>query len=744
MKPEEFAMLSIAYEGNIDIETCQIKFPKNIPDWTTALLDDYTKFIEDDGCYSAALLLSDNNRIISDHEKIIKISNIISSQKESLLRLRYLIPETCVDYADESEFLEFVHLFVKNITGEQQLTNEKYHGAESSLYEIFGLLTFITQWAKGKYSTYDDFIIFECDEKILPCEFSALDIESIGFESFEVLPFPTHSFSKIDYIKIPFTNVFKSLRAWYDDSKELRNEYIEFLRNETYLTNTSCSSEYTGVLILDAVRAYMVKSFIRISQNRDEDTMLAELFTIFSNGKYKLFIKELVSDKCLSYYRFIPATSTHSFGSSHGCFSEISILINHSSCWYVDINGNIVTTDIQTIDNENVIIESDDVRAVENCIKFQKMCFEKTPLHITRIILDSQLKMRKNIKDHSTLSYKPKESIKEIDLLMYYANYYIQNSSEQQNGFFDWWENVSRGVNFADGDICRNPDVIKDLFADKHEIIINSDDSINNKIWNIGLYGIYIFTLKCETSYPNTLTIEQRNQLQWIRYLIPSKIREIHTFPWDKKKPSNPLMEIAQDSENHNGEAFIFAVASLNIDTYMVYPVYQYLVRHVTNDMIIYGFAQLDTIKRGDFNSIYIMLKENLACNTVPMSLYRFAIITIREILSHRIKDIEKDTNGYLNCLRILDNKYISYREQQSLTTEYYSNNVISQEVGLKIINYLEMCDLAKQVETPVNFLEKDQIIENWNRIMLTRSIMSPDKISIFNESLIDFLNTIK
>ena len=405
MKAEELAMLSIAYEGNVDVESGQIKFPKTIPVWVQAMLDDYTKLEEGNDCYSAGIFLYANNKLMPDDKKLSKIINMMIYQKEYLMSLRYLIPEISIDYTNELEFLEFVHLFVENVSNEnERMTEHVYRGGENALYKIFGVLTFITEWAKSKYSTDEESTIFECDERILPCEFTGHDIESIGIECINILPFPVQSFSRIEYIKVPFNNVFKSMKAWYDDSKEFRNEYIEFLRNETYLKDTSCNNENTGVLILDAVRAYLVKGN-DFSSKRDEDTILAEIFTIFSNGKYKLFIQESAPDIMYLQYKFIPTTATHSFASFNGCFSELRILINHSAYWYIDINGNICTRDVTTVDTENIIVESDDVNAVENCIKFLKMSFSKTPLRMINMVLETQLSMRKVTKEHSTISY---------------------------------------------------------------------------------------------------------------------------------------------------------------------------------------------------------------------------------------------------------------------------------------------------------------------------------------------------
>lgn len=748
MKPEELAMLCIAYKGDVDAKLGVIKFPKTIPDGILSMLTDYTTLKEENDCYSCGVYLYDsNNKVIADEETLSKIIGIMCYQKDYLLMMRYLIPETSIEYLDDMEVLEFVHLFTENAYGEnERMTENIYHGAEPALYKVFAILTFITEWASSKYTTDDESTIFECDERILPCNFNGYDIRSIGIDFVEVLPFPIAGFSKIEYIRIPFTNVFTAIENWYNDSKEFRTEYMDFLRSEEYLSNDTSGNENTGLLISNAVRAYLVKGGYLSETRRDEDTFLAQIFSIFSDGKYKLFIKETQLGLNGPSYKYIPTTVTHSIQSSNGCFSEFRLLINRSSHWYIDINGNIVTRDTSLVDTEEMIVTADGVNAVSSAIEFQKVKLNKLPISMIQLVLHTQLSMRTVAKENSRISYMDAKPITEIDLVMYYANYYVQNGLDHQNDFFTWWGNISHNVKFADGEICRNLDVLADFFSDERKIIIKSeDDSINDKIWNIGMYGIYIFTLKCEMETPNTLLQSQINRLRWIRYSIFTKIREIHTFPWAKQKTlQNPLMKIAEDPDNCNGLDFILAAASLNIDTYTIYPVYQYLVRTVTKDMLMCGFNQLETLKKGDFKEVFRLLTDFLSCNVVPISVYRLAILTIRNILSHRRKDIEKDAKTYLSCLRILDNKFVSYRERTSLTKEYYSNDVIGQEVGLKIINYAEMNDLAKQVEKSVAFLDKDRIFENWNNIMRTKEIMNRDNIGVFNESMINFLTMLE
>ena len=199
-------------------------------------------------------------------------------------------------------------------------------------------------------------------------------------------------------------------------------------------------------------------------------------------------------------------------------------------------------------------------------MKIQKMYFDKSPLHTINMILISELSMRNVANEHSTLSCRESEPIKEVDLLMYYAKYYVQNSLDNQDEFFNWWAHISHGVQFADGEICRNLDVLTDLFNDEKKIIIKSeDDSINDKIWDVGLHGIYIFTLKSEMCDKNSLSEDQKNRLRWIRYSVLTKIREIHSFPWAKQQsPSNRLMQIAEDPPYDKGLEFILSTASLN------------------------------------------------------------------------------------------------------------------------------------------------------------------------------------
>lgn len=749
MKPEELAMLVIAYDGMIDTSSAIINFPKTIPEWVRSMLDDFTNLKENPDDFICAFFDYSEDKVAKDVLKMNKVKELVSGDKKYLNSIRYLAPERSVNYVcDICEYLDFIHLYYQKANEEYLIPIDKksMSGAEESLYKIFGVLTFICEWCSSKYVTIEDSsIIFECNRKELPCEFTGTDLNPIGVDFVEVLPGASASFSGIEYIKIPFTNVWKAIEAWFNDSKDYRNDYIEFLRNEQYLKGINSDNDKLGELICNASRAYLVKHH-DFSKKTDEDVILSQLLSIFSIGKYKIFIREKDVENLNEVYKYVPTTVTHSVAAGNGCFSELRLLINHSSYWYIDIHGNISTTDINTVDTDEVIVNTDGAKAVENIMNFQRVYFSKTPLRMISMVLQTQLSMRTVAREHSTISYKEAEPIKDIDLLMYFANYYVQNSLDNMNEFFDWWGHVSHGVKFADSEICRNLDVLTDFFNDEQKIITLSDEeSINDKIWNVGLYGIYIFTIRCEIESSNTLTEDQKNRLHWVRYSISSKIREIRNFPWERvKTPTNRLIQIAEDPQQNDGIALIMAAASLNIDTYTIYPAYQYFIRTLTKDMIMQGFAELDIVKKGSFEDIYHLLRTKLSCNTVPMNIYRLAILTIRSILCHRKRDIEKDVTTYLNCLRILDNKFVSYKEKNPLTVEYYTNTVIGQEVGLKIVNYLEMNDLAKQVEEDVRFLEKNRIFENWTRIMQTKTIMNRDNIGVFNESMIQFLNILK
>lgn len=728
MKSEELAMLCIAYEGVIDINLGIIKFPKNIPDWVHHVLEDNILIFEkDDHYYCMISYVKDNNK-----ESLQKIINIIIYEKDYLLKMRYLIPEISINYINIPVFLDFIHLFIENITDKQdRITQYLYHGGESCLYEIFGILTFITEWA-DEYSTDAECTIFKCDEKILPCNFTAYDIEFIGGNYIDIISIQNSS--KIEYIKIAFTNVLKSIYAWYEDSKEFRDEYIDFLRDETYLKNTACDNEDMGILILDSVRAYLVKRG-DFQSKHDEDRFLAKILTIFS--KYKSFVKEPIyikrsmnMDKIIKSYKFIPAQSNFSYISSSGCFSELRILINRSSCWYINIDGNIVTTDTEYIDN---LQSYDDIIIILSCIEFMKkrLRFKKSIFSNINTILGVYLYMQKmNQKELYTISHIPKKSIKEIDLLMYYANYYVVNSSNYQY--------VNPDTKFVDDKTYRNLNALIGLFDDENEVITKSEGGdIEDRLWNIGMYGIYMFISKCKAENVN---------INRIRRLAIGNIRKIDNLPLETvEKISNPLMQIAEDPVNKNGIEFILAAASLNIDTYIDYPIYQYFVNHITDDMIIHGFDQLDIIKKKDFHTIYNMLNENLSCNTVPIGIYALAIATTRDMLSHRVKDIEKDTNMYLKCLRLLDNKYESYIGKNSLNTECYFDKMIDRNIGIKIMNYLLMNYLSKQVEGSIDYLKEDRISKNWDKIMLIREYMySPIFEDEFNEMMITLFNMLE
>lgn len=733
MKPNEVVMLVDAYDGVIDPDLMDITFPADIPEWVVTILRDEDSM--------QMLKENESGEYHCRYWDMEKLSNEKLPVRHDIFLDRYMIPETIVEYTSEEEYISFMERFASHYlpSGEDSLL--ALHGADDAQLRYFSILIFIMQWAGKRYKMYDDFTIFECREKESPYDDTIITIQRmIGSVHGIVLTTVDWCFFDALTIRINHANILTLLQRWLIHSKNYRENFVYFVKHPENFSNKI----EDGKMIHDMVHGYLVKShwYDKLDRNA-EDEFLTPVLALFSEGRYRYFTKHKETIGITKYYKYIPTTLVHSVMSSYSCFEELRLLVNRSNHWFIDTDGCITTTEVTFVDTAKDVIRKNPTAAVDYIHGIAKENLTTQPISLISNILDIQETMWKDEMENNEISYNdPVGDIDEVDIVMYFAKYYIENSLNNKTAFLEWWNHVSYGTHFSNGEICRNLDVLSDFFSEDPKIVKKSGNSeISNKIWNIAMYGIYMFTLRATMNKEIWRSNNgDKIKLMWVRYASLSRIQEISNFPWKKEKSSNPLVGIASDKEQKDGLSFILAAAALNIDLYSIYPAYQYLVKTMTPHMCTDGFDLINRCKSADFVEIYQILRTSLQCNIVPVSIYRLAILSLRKLLSKKADKMEEDPQTYKACIRMLDNRLLSYTESNTLTDEYYAENVINSSVALKITNYIMMDNLKSQIEKSINYLNQEQIFENWNRIMLTKTMVDREGIKTFNEHMIEFL----
>lgn len=745
MKTYEMGMLVLTYHGVIDSTTSTILFPPTIPNWMVKLFtsNKETSIEEtEEGSYRCT------------YERLEEYMDTVGTSTEEeqyhyaieqMIWFRYLIPENIVLFTTEKEYSVFMNQFIERGTEIEEYDDKKklFDGTDTDTLQYIPLLLFVMQWAKKKYQITDtDHTIFECSAKDLPYDNVIATLHKINFPIGTVSSCPGNSyFFDIAYIEVNYVNLPRLIRYWYELSKVNRLEVQAFLRGEKYLPD--CVEEYTGKMISDNMHGYFVTEELLGSERTLEDELLTVLMTLFTNGKYPYFIKHMAKSNSISDYnmdyKFIPLTNIHNRKSATSCFSELRLLINQSNHWFIDTDGCITTTEIEYTDTAEKVVTEDPLKGIDLIEYLISEKFVNRPLKNIRAVITNEKERRTKayqmyVDTEENMS-EPTETITEEELIMFYANFYIENSMDGENNFYDWWKQVSHGVEITNKPVYRNLSVVSELFSGNYKHIQKANEGvIGNKIWNIAMYGIYIFTLRCEYI----------KEYEWIRYAALNAVKVIHSYPWKQAKRTNRLLEIARDPENTDGLALILAAASLNIDTYEIYPAYQYIVKNFTSDLCDDGFYWINYCKTESFYHIQWKLQNFLSCNVVPASIYRLAIITLRKILSNRLSEIENDPRNYMFCIQLLDNRLFSYNEINPLSEEYCSNNVIDHSSAVKITNYIMMDNLVMQVKDSIDYLNQDRIYENWGVVMESKNIVDRDNIRSFNEHIANFLSKMK